>query len=155
MNPYIITHLTAEENIELEPYKDSLGFWTLGVGHLIDRRKGGEFPKWIGSVPISLEEGEQLLKDDVSEIESAVFERFPWFSELSAVRQCVFISMAFQMGVEGLAGFRKALNYASNGLFEASAAEMLESDWRRQTPSRSGRLAQAMRTDSAQFLEGA
>jgi lysozyme len=155
VNSYIIRHLTAEEGIREEPYKDSEGWWTIGVGHLIDRRKGGNLPFWIDSFPILLDEAEKLLKDDIADLEKPLFDRFPWISALSSVRECVFLSMAFQMGVAGLATFKNTLKYAKNGSFHLAAAEMLESDWRDQTPERAGRLAQAMRTNSSQFLEGA
>ena len=33
--------LIAEEGEKLSAYQDSMGFWTIGVGRLIDARKGG------------------------------------------------------------------------------------------------------------------
>lgn len=33
--------LTSDEGRVPHAYQDHLGYWTIGVGHLIDRRKGG------------------------------------------------------------------------------------------------------------------
>ena len=154
MTIYAIRHLTAEESLETEPYLDSLGFWTVGVGHLIDRRKGGSIPAWITGFPLTKDEAEQLLHDDVEDIESELIDQLPWYLDLDQVRQTVFLSMAFQMGVRGLMGFKKALAHAKKKEYALSAAELFNSKWARQTRKRAGRLALAMRSGSAQWLEG-
>ena len=96
-----------------------------------------------------------LLKEDIERLERNLYGLEPWMVGLSSVRQAVFISMAFQMGVSGLLKFHNVLTHATRGEYALAAAEMLESSWNRQTPARAGRLAQAMRTNSATYLEGA
>ena len=154
MNSYIVRHLSAEEGLRTEPYKDHLGYWTLGIGHLIDRRKGGALPSWVRSFPITEDEAELLLKDDIFPIEEELAHKLPWWDRLTPVRQAVLISMAFQMGVSGLLKFRRTLETIGRGEYHLAAAQMLESKWARQTAGRAGRLAQAMRTSDPQFLEG-
>lgn len=154
MNPYIVTHLSAEEGLRTAPYQDHLGWWTIGIGHLIDRRKGGALPPWIKSFPITEDEAEQLLRDDIAEIQADLEAQISYFQGLSAVRQAVLLSMAFQMGVYGLLRFRQTLSSIKQRDFSLAAAQMLESRWAKQTVGRAQRLAKAMRTDDKQYLEG-
>jgi len=52
------------EGLELEPYRDAAGLWTVGYGHLI--KDDEEF------TTLTLVEAEDLLKDDVEWAEDAV-----------------------------------------------------------------------------------
>jgi lysozyme len=154
MNIHIVRHLIAEEGMRLEPYTDSLGLWTIGIGHLIDIRKGGRLPNWIRSFPISIDDAEKLLLEDLVDVEWRVSKNIEHWDDYSKVRQAVLLSMAFQMGIGGLLKFKKAISALKDGFYKVAAAEMLDSRWAHQTPKRAARLANAMRSDSAQFLEG-
>ena len=154
MNIHITRHLTAEEGLRLEPYKDSEGYWTIGIGHLIDARKGGTLPEWVRSFPIRVQDAEDMLKDDVEDVEWLVSEAIPEYDHMTKVRQAVLLSMAFQMGIWGLLGFKRMLRALRREEFQVAAAEMLDSKWARQTRGRAGRLANAMRSNNAAFLEG-
>jgi GH24 family phage-related lysozyme (muramidase) len=70
-------------------YQDSLGLWTIGVGHLIDQKKGGALPQ-----PII----DQLLDYDIDAHTRALFSDLPWVAQLDAVRQAVLIDMHFNLG---------------------------------------------------------
>ena len=65
-------------------------------------------------------------------------------------RQNILYEMAFQMGVRGLAGFKKTLTFVQTRKFEEAAAEMLRgtnkprSDWYEDTPERAERLSREM-----------
>jgi len=62
--------------------------------------------------------------------------------------------MAYQLGVDGLAQFSRALIFISNGDFTSGANEMLNSLWARQTPGRARRHAEVMRTGSYDIYKG-
>lgn len=64
---------------------------------------------------------------------------------LDDVRQEVLIQMVFQMGVEGVRGFRNALRCIKEGNFQQAGTHMLASKWAKQTPVRAKRLIKAMR----------
>ena len=154
MTIYAIKHLTAEEDLRTEPYQDSLGYWTIGVGHLIDRRRGGTFPEWIKSFPLTKDEAEKLLSEDIDKVEEELIDRIPWYLDLDQVRQTVLLSMAFQMGVGGLLTFKRTLAHISKKEYALAAAEMFNSKWASQTKKRAGRLALAMRSGHQQWLDG-
>lgn len=129
--------LLREEGSESCAYQDTLGFWTIGVGRLIDPKKGGG---------LSQDEIEYLLDNDIKKITEKVHKFLPWVSKLNEPRQAVLIGMAFQMGVRGLLGFKRTLGSIEDGQYFEAAVEMLQSEWAKQTPERASRLATQMET---------
>lgn len=55
-------------------------------------------------------------------------------------------SMAYQMGVNGLANFHQALTAISQEDWEDAATQMLNSIWAKQTPARAWRYADVIRS---------
>ena len=129
--------LIRDEGVVKHAYQDSLGFTTIGVGRLIDvRRSGG----------LSDSEVDFLLTNDIEETTEQVLAALPWASKLSEPRRAVLINMAFQMGLRGLLGFKRALGSIEDGQYKEAAMYMLDSAWAEQTPERAKRLAKQMLT---------
>jgi lysozyme len=63
--------------------------------------------------------------------------------------------MSFQLGVDGLLGFKQTLDAVKGGRYDEAAFDMLQSRWAQQTPARAKRLAEQMRTGLWMFAEGA
>lgn len=134
--------LVEEEGEVLHLYSDHLGFGTIGVGRLIDPRKGGGITK---------EESRYLLMNDINRFTFQVSAALPWFSSLSDARKAVLVGMAFQMGLAGLMGFKNTLANVKAGNYDKAADGMLQSKWAKQTPERAKRLAEQMRTGNWVF----
>lgn len=137
--------LRGEEDEVLHAYTDHLGYLTIGVGRLIDKRKGG------GITP---EESAYLLKNDIDRKTDELNKRLPWWNKLDEARKGVLLNMAFQMGTDGLLGFKNTLAMIQAGNYEGAARGMLQSKWAQQTPSRAKRMAEQMRTGIWQFKPG-
>lgn len=137
--------LRGEECEVLHVYKCSEGFWTLGVGRLVDERRGGG---------ITREESAFLLHNDIDRHTDEVFDRLPWARKLDPARQGVLVAMAFQMGINGLLGFKNTLALIQAGNYEGAAKGMLNSKWASQTPERAHRMAEQMRCGAWQFKRG-
>ncbi|OZI64628.1 glycoside hydrolase family protein [Bordetella genomosp. 4] len=133
----LTTQLRRDEGEVLHAYQDHLGYWTLGIGRLIDKRKGG------GITP---DEAAYLLANDINRVSTEVSERLPWFESLDEARKGVLLNMAFQMGVNGLLGFKNTLAMVARHDYAKAADGMLNSLWARQTPDRALRLSKQMRT---------
>lgn len=137
--------LVDMEGEVLHAYQDHLGYWTIGVGHLIDKRKGG-------SIPVAI--SRQLLKLDVREKSEAVMRELPWTAALDYVRFAALVNMAFQMGIEGLLGFPKMLLHVKHGRWQEAHDEALKiytphkqgDEWPEQTPKRAQRIAKQILT---------
>lgn len=118
-------------------YQDSLGYWTIGVGHLIDKRRGGKLPEHIVDA---------LLDHDIAMAGKELFHALPWTESLDEVRQAVLIDMAFNLGLGGLLKFKETLRYVEAGEYANASVEMLDGPWARQVGVRATELSQMMRT---------
>ena len=134
----LTAQLKRDEGVEETAYQDHLGFWTIGVGRLIDARKPG-----AGLRP---DEIDYLLANDIADRVAALTKALPWFGTLDAARQGVLLNMAFQMGTAGLLGFKNTLTLVAAGRYAEAAQRMLQSKWAKQTPARAKRLAEQMKT---------
>lgn len=132
----IAEQLDRDEGRKSAAYQDHLGYWTIGVGRLIDARKGG------GLRP---DEIDYLLNNDINDRVAALTQALPWFKDLDEARQGVLINMAFQLGTDGLLGFKTTLRLVSEGQYADAALQMVQSKWASQTPERATRLAKQMK----------
>lgn len=123
--------LLEDEGFVSHAYEDHLGFLTIGIGRLIDKRRGGG---------ISLDEAQMLLWNDIDKKQAELVARWPRWNDLSEVRQRAIMNMAFQLGVEGLMKFKKAIKAMEIGNYERAALEFLDSKWAQQTPLRARKI---------------
>lgn len=128
--------LTLHEGRVPHAYADSLGYLTIGIGHLIDERKGGRLPDSIIDA---------LFEHDLQEHANELFASLPWARDLDPVRQAVLIDMYFNLR-RGLLGFKETLRHFQAGNWDAAATAMLDSKWAKQVKTRATRLAQMTRT---------
>ena len=123
-------------------YADSLGYLTIGVGHLIDKRKGGGIPDHI----IDL-----LLDWDIAEHTKILLAAIPWVAKLDEVRYAVLVDMAFNLGGEpfdgdGFKDWPLFVEQVRTGKFAEAAANMRATTWAKQVGKRAQRLATMMET---------
>ena len=130
--------ITRHEGEVLHAYPDHLGFTTIGVGRLIDKRKNGG---------ITHDEAQYLLNNDITTRVESLQTKLPWFDGLSDVRKGVLLNMSFQLGIAGLMGFGRTLEMVKMGDYVNAADNMLKSKWAQQTPARANELANQMRTN--------
>lgn len=124
--------LREEEGEVAWVYPDSLGFWTIGVGFLVDKRKGGS---------LRPEEITFILRNRIAIHTAELRRALPWFDRLNDVRQAVLVCMAFQLGTEGVLAFHGMLAAALIGDFVKAGDEMLDSKWARSdSPARAKRM---------------
>ena len=123
-------------------YQDSLGYWTIGVGHLVDKRRGGKLPEHIIDA---------LLDYDIDEAWKTLVHHQPWVLELDDVRQHVMLDMAFNLGPEpfdndGFKDWPMFLRQVREGRYADAAANMRATLWAKQVKTRAVRLAAMMET---------
>jgi len=123
----------AHEGFSGRPYEDATGHLTIGYGRNLDAR------------PLDEAEGRWLLERDLSRLE-AELERMPLYLSLDPVRRAALLEMAYNLGVRGLAGFRRMLAALARRDWETAAAEALDSRWAKQVGARAERIAHRLRT---------
>jgi len=128
--------LIRHEREVLHAYQDSLGFWTIGCGHLIDQRKGGGISPAIARAILDADINACL--DDLTGCE--------WFFHLDGVRQRALIDMRFQLGWAGLLTFERLLDAVKRRDWVQAKAEVLHSAYATQTPGRAQENADMLAT---------
>lgn len=85
------------EGVRLKPYKDPIGLWTVGVGHLIG--DGKSLPiEWFRT--FTMDEVDELLKKDLAKFERGVLRLCP--NHLTQPRFDALVSFAFNVGLGNL-----------------------------------------------------
>lgn len=129
-------HLYESEDKVPYAYQDSKGYWTIGVGRLIDKRLGGG---------LSDDEIEYLLSNDMKKAEITARKLVKNFDALTDNRKVVILDLAFNLGETKLAKFINTLKAINEGRWEDAAKGMENSLWYKQVGRRSKKLVQMMR----------
>lgn len=124
--------LTRDESKKAKPYKCTAGKTTIGIGRNLD------------DVGLSDEEIRFLFKNDIARVCADLDREIPWWRSLSEVRQRVLANMCFNLGINGLLGFKNTLAAVREGRYKDAAAGMLASKWASQVGDRAQRLAKMM-----------
>lgn len=114
--------LIQEEGSVPYAYQDSKGIWTCGVGFNIDKNHGGRIPDEVRDFWLDF-----LIK----RTEAALDHALPWWrSQPAWVQECMTL-MAYQLGVNGLLGFKNMIAAIQAGDYATARTEALDSDWAR------------------------
>jgi len=124
--------LTLHEGDRAVPYQDSLGVWTVGIGHNM-------------SVPLSDAVRQQILSDDIQTAVSELNRAFPAWTMHNEARQTVLAELMFNLGAPRLAKFIKFWSAMAKTDYETAAKEMMLSTWAVQTGQRAVTLSSRMR----------
>lgn len=146
MRSELTRQLRGDEGVKATVYKDHLGYDTIGVGRLVDSRKPG--------AGLRSHEIDFLLQNDINDRIDQLMHRLPWFQDLDDARKGVLLNMSFQMGVDGLLGFKNTLAMVERGDYAGASKGMLQSLWARQTPERAKRMSDQMKTGEWQYEKG-
>ncbi len=130
----MIQQLRLHEGERLKPYRCTAGKLTIGVGRNLEDRG------------ITREESAYLLGNDIDHHWRELVKALPWVELMDEVRQRVLLDMAFNLGINGLLGFKLTLSTMQSGRYELAAKMMLDSRWARQVGQRAERLSRMMAT---------
>jgi lysozyme len=121
-------------------YLDSLGKSTIGYGHLLTEDD-------------DFEEGIQYDKSLLEILFDKDFNRSAYNAEqlLEGIDICdiareIIVEMVFQLGVGGVSKFKKMFEALRKKDYNEAAEQMLNSQWRVQTPKRCEELSSLMRS---------
>ena len=128
----LMEDLERDEGRVNHAYQDHLGYWTIGIGHLIDKNKGGG---------LSDKMVDAIFLEDIDNVIQELGNAFPWFHELPEPAARGLCNMAFQLGLPNLSHFVKMLTALHARDWKQAAHEALHSKWAMQTPERAQRVA--------------
>ena len=120
-------------------YRDSLGYATIGYGHLV--------------LPTDhFEDGVEYSEAELNEVfekdfQNALDNANKLIGDIPLVYQAkeVICEMVFQLGIGGVSKFKNMWKALEEGDYYTASVEMLDSRWAKQTPKRAESLSNIMK----------
>ena len=132
--------IKEHEGYRDQVYKDSLGFATIGYGHLVlptDRFAEG--------VTYKKKDLEEVFDSDFNIAKSNANQLISGLP-LHHQAKCVIIEMVFQLGIGGVSKFKNMWRALKKNDYQTASEEMLDSKWAKQTPKRAEELSSVMKS---------
>ena len=130
----IKAQLVRHEGLRLKPYRCTAGKLTIGIGRNLD------------DCGITQSEAYVMLINDIMNCEKQLQSKIPdIYNGLDEVRKSVLLNMCFNLGINGLLGFKNTLAFVKAGDWERAANNMLVSRWAKQVGRRAIELSELMR----------
>lgn len=136
--------LERDEGVHHSIYKDSRGYKTAGIGHLLTKADR-EYSLPVGT-KIAHERVLQWFETDVDRALQGVISLFPELNSYPMDVRLVLTNMIFQLGYTGLSRFKKTRKFIEARQWAAAADEMMDSRWAEQTPNRAQRHSDRLKS---------
>ena len=121
----LVESIKANEGFRGEPYKDSMGYLTIGYGC---------------KLPLSQEEAHYILVMRLNQTMYELQTKKPFITILPDNIQEVLYEMAYQLGVNGCLEFKQMWVAVQKLDYETMVKEMKNSKWYKETPERVEKL---------------
>lgn len=122
--------IKSNEGFSSKPYKDQLGYLTIGYGHLILPNENILLKKQIHK-----KELEEIFEKDFKKALSNFNKTFKPFT-LNEKESELLIEMIFQLGIKGCLKFKNLIKNIKKGNKHLVCFDMMDSLWYKQTPNR-------------------
>ncbi|HKF37084.1 MAG TPA: hypothetical protein VKB35_09305 [Ktedonobacteraceae bacterium] len=151
--------IESDEGNRSRKYQDSLGHWTIGIGHNLDASLPCDAAKTIQTqaglpldddwLPATVDtQYEYDLKSNCGWL----WQR-PWWSGANEARQAALNDMGFNLGPKKAQAFVTFYGFCAAGDWKAAADDLeFHTAVAKQLPRRYGRLSQILRTGSVKGL---
>ena len=143
-----VDQLKLHEGYKPYPYKDSVGKWTIGIGHLIgdgsdEALAKSPYANFSEENPMPEDEVQSLFDKDY-EKHARIAEQYPAYEKLNETGKLALIDMTFNMGDlrEDWSGTLKLLE---EGRYEEAAVVIENSKYARQVGNRAKTVASQIR----------
>lgn len=137
--------LIRDEGLRQVPYKDSVGLWTIGVGHLI-LGKDGKPETNVANLPKfwSREKCLAVLEEDMWKHYAPIKDK-DWYKALDTDnRRRAMTNMSFNLGSR-LFLFKNTLAYLAKKQWGLAANNLIQSKWFTQVGQRASRIVGLIR----------
>jgi lysozyme len=129
--------ILSEIGVSVEEAERTGKPWTYGFGFT----QGGNVDSKIDRL-----RAQRKLETHILEEDAKLSKVLSWYDSAPFVVKTVLINMSFNMGLQGLLGFRNTLNYMKQGSWKQAATNMRKSLWYRQVGDRAIELTRRIET---------
>ena len=134
LNLKFIKRIKKNEGFSLTPYKDQLGFLTIGYGHLILANE-----KYLTKKKVTKTTLEKIFIQDFTNAVKG-FEKHLKKNTSNEKEEELLIEMVFQLGITNVLKFKNLLSNMRKKNKHLVCFEMMNSLWYNQTPKRVKKL---------------
>lgn len=132
----------TEEGYRLNPYFDSEGYVTFGIGRNLvgnpltdEERAIGKKYGWSSPTFV-----EYLFKKDISKVYQDLDHHYPWWRSMTESRRLAMTSMMFQLGAAKLKLFAPTMTLMRDGRYVEASRRLRNTLWAKQTPLRADKV---------------
>jgi lysozyme len=143
--------IIEHEGIRYEPYKDSLGLWTVGVGHLIG--DGKTLPPEYNR-KFSHEEVMAMFEKDYDKHKKQAQSNVPGFGKYDSLGQAALVDLTFNMGPGWPRKFKNTSAKLAAGDTAGAADGLTNSKWYTQVGRRAPIITGMIRESKVSAAEG-
>jgi lysozyme len=143
--------IIEHEGIRYEPYKDSLGLWTVGVGHLIG--DGKTLPPEYNR-KFSHEEVMAMFEKDYEKHKKQAQSNVPGFGKYDSLGQAALVDLTFNMGPGWPKKFKNTSAKLAAGDTAGAAEGLTNSKWYTQVGRRAPIITGMIRESKVSAAEG-
>ena len=122
--------IKSNEGFSSKPYKDQMGYLTIGYGHLILSNE-----KILLKKKIHKKELEEIFEKDFKKALTSFNNTFKLLI-LNKKETELLIEMIFQLGIKGCLKFKNLIKNIKKGNKHLVCLDMMDSLWYKQTPNR-------------------
>tara|TARA_B100000575_G_C22951340_1_gene550193 strand:- start:57 stop:485 length:429 start_codon:yes stop_codon:yes gene_type:complete len=124
------TRIKKNEGYSNKPYRDQLGFYTIGYGHLIKRKEHKYFTNTFEKRHFKT-----VFETDFKKALTQYFTQF-YKKNHDKLDKELLIEMIYQLGPKGVSKFKRMLFFLNSKQKYMTCLEMIDSLWYKQTPKR-------------------
>jgi lysozyme len=133
--------IREHEGTRFKPYKDLLGLWTVGVGHLIG--DGKTLPSEMNRT-FSEAEVQQMFDKDFNE-SAAEASKIPGYGKMNETGKAALIDLTFNMGKSWYKDWPKLMTSFENKDYNKAADNLEGSKWYKQVKGRGKTIVSMIR----------
>ena len=138
--------LAIDEGRRSTPYRDTVGIWTVGIGHNMERGlTGAQFAALFEVTPMSEEQIDWLFARDFKDHVEQTRLLFSALDDYTDARQEALVNMMFNLGYRRLSRFVKMRGAIELLEWDMAADEAKDSSWYGQVGQRAERIVYALR----------
>lgn len=126
--------LIRDEGVRQFPYTDSVNKCTIGVG------------RNLTDIGLNDDEISFLLSTDINVVVANIQQYLPWVAEHPEPVQRALANLCFNIGINGLLGFKNSLDLVKQKKYSEAADNFLKSKWAAQVKSRATRVTDLLRS---------
>jgi GH24 family phage-related lysozyme (muramidase) len=163
------------EGMRLIAYQDKYNYWTIGVGHNLTTNQlkpyilnfiwpradeddppitYAEAMKRMKKTGLTRAQCHYILNDDLVSIDYLLYDKFPRYLTCdSDIRKMALLYLCFNLGINGLLGFKMFKEYFAKKKYDLAADELVNSFWYKQVPRAAKCIVHMIRYEEIPILD--